>query len=118
MCNLSSTINKNNKSTQTKRSLHALTLAGALANPLNNDDPNCTEFTLDMLNVSSYSRLEISQLKVNAKAHFMPQRLLINRFTVFLGAALTDNITTQDHSGRAHTAAFTSIHKKTADRIL
>lgn len=80
-----------------------------LANPFNNDYQNCTEFTLDMLNASIYSTLEIPQLKANAKAHFMPQRIRTNRFKLFLGAALMDDITTQDHSGRVHTATFTSI---------
>lgn len=82
-----------------------------LANPFNNEYQNCTEFTLDIVNAAIYNTIQIPQLKANAKAHFMPQTIKMSRFKLFLGAALMDDVSTEDHQGKVKTATFTSIAK-------
>lgn len=82
-----------------------------LANPLNSMYQNCTEHTLDMVNAAIYNTTDVAQLKVNAQAHFEPQRVHTSRFKLILGSALMKDVTTKDHKGKVRTATFTSIAK-------
>ncbi|MFT4941213.1 MAG: hypothetical protein ACI88A_004277 [Paraglaciecola sp.] len=80
-----------------------------LANPMNDQFQNCTEYTLDLLNAAIYQTTDMAKLKANATAYFTPQRLHTNGFKLMLGSMLQDDITTKDHKGKVATATFTSI---------
>jgi hypothetical protein len=80
-----------------------------LASPFNNRYQNCTEHTLNMLNAAIYNTTNMAQLKANTLAHFSAQEIYKSRFSLVLGAAFTDGLTTRDHKGRVRTATFGSI---------
>lgn len=80
-----------------------------IANPFNAQFQNCTEHTLDIINASIYETTDIAKLKVNAKAHFKPQRVRTSGFRLLLGSMFLDDVTTKDHDGKVYTATFTSI---------
>ncbi len=82
-----------------------------IANPFNSQFQNCTEHTLDIINAAIYQTADKEQLKLNAKAHFQPQRVKTSPFKLFLGRAFMDDVTTKDHKGKIYTATFTSIGK-------
>ncbi|GAB5381050.1 MAG: hypothetical protein Alis3KO_18330 [Aliiglaciecola sp.] len=80
-----------------------------IANPFNSQFQNCTEYTLDMINAAIYQTLDTQQLKVNAKAHFTPQRVYTSRMKLMFGSMLMDDVTTKDHKGKIYTTTFQSI---------
>ncbi|WP_340679075.1 DUF2145 domain-containing protein [Paraglaciecola sp.] len=80
-----------------------------LANPMNRQFQNCTEYTLDLLNAAIYQTTDIARIKTNTQAYFKPQRLHTSGFKLMLGAMLQDDITTKDHQGKVATATFTTI---------
>ncbi|WJG10814.1 DUF2145 domain-containing protein [Aliiglaciecola sp. LCG003] len=80
-----------------------------IANPFNNQFQNCTEYTLDLINAAIYQTLDMEQLKVNAQAHFKPQKLSTSRFKLMFGSMLMDDVTTKDHKGKVYTATFSSL---------
>jgi hypothetical protein len=80
-----------------------------IANPFNNKFQNCTEYTLDIINAAIYDTLDTHQLKVNAKAHFQPQRVHTSRFKLALGSIFMNAVSTSDHKGRIYTTTFGSI---------
>lgn len=82
-----------------------------LANPLNSQFQNCTEYTLDLLNAAIYQSTDIAKLKANANAYFKPQRVHTSGFKLMLGSLLQDDITTKDHKGKVATATFSTIAK-------
>ena len=81
-----------------------------IANPMNSQLQNCTEYTLDMLNAAIYQTTDVEQLKANAREHFIAQRVRTSRFKLMLGSMLMDDVTTKDHKGKIATATFGSIH--------
>ncbi|MGJ8693076.1 MAG: DUF2145 domain-containing protein [Thalassotalea sp.] len=89
-----------------------------LANPFNNQYQNCTEYTLDMINAAIYQTTDSKQLKLNAKAHFKPQRVRTNAFKLALGSMFMDDVTTRDHKGKIYTTTFTTIAKYLTDNSL
>ncbi len=80
-----------------------------IANPFTGQYQNCTEHTLDIVNSAIYQTTNKEQLKLNAKAHFKPQRVHTNRFKLMLGSMMMDDVTTKDHKGKVYTATFTTI---------
>lgn len=80
-----------------------------IANPFNSKFQNCTEYTLDVVNSAIYNTLDIQQLKLNANAHFTPQRVHTSRFKLALGAMFMNEVSTSDHKGSIYTTTFTSI---------
>ncbi|GGB07635.1 DUF2145 domain-containing protein [Agarivorans gilvus] len=80
-----------------------------LANPFNSQFQNCTEYTLDMLNASIFATSDTKQLKRLARAHFKAQPIKVNRFKLFMGGLLFDDVTLADHQGKPKTATFTTI---------
>jgi hypothetical protein len=80
-----------------------------IANPFNTKFQNCTEYTLDVVNSAIYDTLDMQKLKVNAKAHFAPQRVHTSRFKLALGAMFMNEVSTADHKGKIYTTTFTSI---------
>ncbi len=82
-----------------------------IANPFNSQFQNCTEHTLDIINAAIYQTTNKEKLKLNAKAHFQPQRVKTSPFKLMLGSAFMDDVTTKDHQGKVYTATFTSIGK-------
>lgn len=82
-----------------------------IANPFNTQYQNCTEYTLDLVNAAIYDTLDQQQLKVNAKAHFKPQRVKTNPFKLMFGSMLMDDVTTKDHKGRVRTTTFLTLGK-------
>lgn len=80
-----------------------------IANPFNSKFQNCTEYTLDVVNSAIYDTLDLQKLKINAKAHFKPQRVHTSRFKLALGAMFMNEVSTSDHKGRIYTTTFTSI---------
>lgn len=81
-----------------------------IANPMNNQKQNCTEYTLDLINAAIYKTTNIAQLKANTQAHFTPQSLKTSRFKLIFGSLLMDDVTTKDHSGKIATATFGAIN--------
>lgn len=82
-----------------------------LSNPFNGKYQNCTEYTLDVINVAIYDTTDKAQLKANAKAYFKPQRIKTNRLVLMLGSMFMSDVTLKDHSGKIKTATFKSIGK-------
>ena len=82
-----------------------------ISNPFNNQYQNCTEHTLDVINAAIYQTTDKTQLKLNAKAHFSPQRVKTNPFKLALGSMMMDDLTTRDHKGKVYTTTFTTIAK-------
>ncbi|KXI28405.1 hypothetical protein AX660_18160 [Paraglaciecola hydrolytica] len=80
-----------------------------LANPMNRQFQNCTEYTLDLLNAAIYQTTDIARIKTNTQAYFKPQRIHTSGFKLMLGSMLQDDITTKDHKGKVATATFTTI---------
>lgn len=80
-----------------------------IANPFNRQYQNCTEHTLDIVNAAIYNTTNIEQLKVNAAAHFKPQRIKTNPIKLALGSMFVDEVTTRDHKGKIYTATFSTI---------
>jgi len=80
-----------------------------IANPFTDQFQNCTEHTLDIVNSAIYQTTNKEKLKLNAKAHFNPQRVHTNPFKLMLGSMMMDDVTTKDHKGRVYTATFTTI---------
>lgn len=80
-----------------------------VANPLNSELQNCTEFTLDMLQAAIYDTTDISRIKSNNHAYFEPQRVHMSRFKLGLGSLFSDGVTLSDHQGKVYTATFSSI---------
>jgi len=80
-----------------------------IANPFNSERQNCTEYTLDVLNSAVYSTTDIPQLKANAKAHFVPQKVNMSRAKLRLASMFNDGVTLQDHSRRVETTTFSSM---------
>lgn len=80
-----------------------------LANPMNQQFQNCTEYTLDLLNAAIYQTTDIARIKANTQAYFKPQRLHTSGFKLMLGSMLQDDITTKDHKAKVATATFTTI---------
>ena len=80
-----------------------------IANPFSDQFQNCTEHTLDIVNSSIYQTTNREQLKLNAKAHFKPQRVHTNPLKLMLGSMVMDDVTTKDHKDKVHTATFTTI---------
>jgi len=91
-----------------------------LANPFNSEFQNCTEYTLDLLNASIYQTTDVKKLKLNAKAHFKPQRVKTSPFKLMLGSIFMDEVTTKDHKGKIYTTTFSTIGKylKSNDLLL
>ena len=90
------------------KSLHNANYS-VLANPMNQQFQNCTEYTLDLLNAAIYQTTDISRIKANTQAYFKPQRVHTSGFKLMLGSLLQDDITTEDHTGKVATATFTTI---------
>jgi hypothetical protein len=82
-----------------------------IANPFNNTFQNCTEHTLNILNVGVYQTTDMTQLKNNAEQHFKPQKIKANPFKLLLGNWFVDDVSTKDHSGKVYTTTFTTIGK-------
>lgn len=82
-----------------------------IANPFNTQYQNCTEYTLDLINAAIYDTLDQQQLKVNAKAHFTPQRVKTNPFKLMFGSMFMDDVTTKDHQGKVRTTTFVTLGK-------
>mgnify|MGYP003643803315 CR=1 FL=1 len=80
-----------------------------LANPMNQQFQNCTEYTLDLLNAAIYQTTDMTRIKANTQAYFKPQRIHTSGFKLMLGSMLQDDITTKDHKGKVATATFTTI---------
>ncbi len=89
-----------------------------IANPFTGQFQNCTEHTLDIVNSAIYQTTNIEKLKLNAKAHFKPQRVHTNPFKLMLGSMVMDDVTTKDHKGKVYTATFTSIASYLTDNNL
>ncbi|MEP1551945.1 MAG: DUF2145 domain-containing protein [Paraglaciecola sp.] len=81
-----------------------------IANPMNSQKQNCTEYTLDLINAAIYETTNIPQLKANTQAHFTPQRVKTSRFKLMFGSMLMEDVTTKDHSGDIATATFGAIN--------
>lgn len=88
-----------------------------IANPFNSERQNCTEYTLDVLNSAVYSTTDIPQLKANAKAYFVPQKVNMSRAKLRLASMFNDGVTLRDHSRRVETTTFSSMarHMKQYD---
>jgi hypothetical protein len=82
-----------------------------IANPMNRQLQNCTEYTLDMINAAIYQTTDIKQLKTNTRTYYTPQRVRTSRFKLMFGSMLMDDVTIKDHKGKIATATFGSIHK-------
>lgn len=82
-----------------------------LANPMNDQFQNCTEYTLDLINAAIYQTTDKAKIKANTQAYFTPQRVHTSGFKLMLGSLLQDDITTKDHTGKVATATFTTIGK-------
>jgi hypothetical protein len=82
-----------------------------LANPMNDQFQNCTEYTLDLLNAAIYQTTDKARIKANTRAYFKAQRVHTSGFKLMLGSMLQDDITTKDHKRKVATATFTSIAK-------
>ncbi|WP_421132480.1 DUF2145 domain-containing protein [Alteromonas sp. A079] len=80
-----------------------------IANPFNSERQNCTEYTLDVLNSAVYSTTDIPQLKANAKAHFVPQKVNMSRAKLRIASMFNDGVTLRDHSRRVETTTFSSM---------
>lgn len=80
-----------------------------VANPFNSERQNCTEYTLDVLNAAIYSTTDIAQLKVNAKAHFAPQKVNMSRAKLGLASMFSDGVTLSDHGRKVKTTTFGSL---------
>jgi hypothetical protein len=80
-----------------------------IANPMNSQFQNCTEFTLDVINAAVYNTTDSEQLKVNAQAYFKPQRVHTSRLKLKLGDWFVEGVSTDDHRSRIYTATFHSI---------
>ena len=80
-----------------------------VANPFNSERQNCTEYTLDVLNAAIYSTTDIAQLKVNAKAHFVPQKVNMSRAKLGLASMFSDGVTLSDHGRKVETTTFGSL---------
>ena len=89
-----------------------------IANPFNGQFQNCTEHTLDLVNSAIYQTTNKEKLKLNAKAHFKPQRIHTNPFKLMLGRMIMDDVTTKDHKGKVYTATFTTIASYLTDNDL
>ncbi|MDO6686500.1 MULTISPECIES: DUF2145 domain-containing protein [unclassified Agarivorans] len=89
-----------------------------LANPYNSQYQNCTEHTLDMLNAAIFDTTDKEELKWLAKSDFNSQPIKINRFKLFMGGLFLDEVTTKDHTGKPHTATFTSIARYLKEKDL
>ncbi|MFC3120906.1 DUF2145 domain-containing protein [Agaribacter flavus] len=81
----------------------------AIANPINSQFQNCTEYTLDLINAAIYQTTDIQRLKANAQAYFLPQPIHKSRLALGIGSAFMPDITTSDHKGKVKTTTFTSI---------
>ncbi len=81
----------------------------AVANPVNQQYQNCTEFVLDVINAAIYETSDHRQIKANIEAYFEPQPLAVSPFKLFLGSIFVPDITTSDHPGPVATATFWSI---------
>ena len=80
-----------------------------ISNPFNNMLQNCTEHTLDVLNLSIYQNTDMAFLKQTATQHFTPQRVKINPLKLLLGNWFVDEVSTEDHQGKIYTTTFSSI---------
>lgn len=90
------------------KSLHNANYS-VLANPMDQQFQNCTEYTLDLLNAAIYQTTDIVRIKANTRAYFKAQRIHTSGFKLMLGSLLQDDITTKDHKGKVATATFTTI---------
>ncbi|MFT2090928.1 DUF2145 domain-containing protein [Paraglaciecola sp. 2405UD69-4] len=81
-----------------------------IANPMNSQRQNCTEYTLDLINAAIYQTLDTNQLKANTRAHFTAQKVKTSPFKLMFGSLLMDDVTTKDHKGKVATATFSSIY--------
>lgn len=79
-----------------------------LSNPFNSQLQNCTEHTLDIINASIYKTTDLEQLKINAKAHFKPQRIK-RSLKLILGGLFMNELSTRDHKNKIYTTTFTTI---------
>jgi hypothetical protein len=66
---------------------------------------------LNVLNAGIYETTDITTLKSNAKQHFIPQRVKINRLKLMVGNLFVDDVSTKDHSRKIYTTTFTTIGK-------
>lgn len=80
-----------------------------IANPMDQQYQNCTEYTLDLLNAAIYQTTDLAKIKANTQAYFKPQRVHTSGFKLMLGSMLQDDITTKDHKSKVATATFTTI---------
>ncbi|MEP2653642.1 MAG: DUF2145 domain-containing protein [Paraglaciecola sp.] len=81
-----------------------------IANPMNSQKQNCTEYTLDLINAAIYETTNTPQLKANTRAHFTPQRVKTSRIKLMFGSILMEDVTTKDHSGKIATTTFGAIN--------
>lgn len=89
-----------------------------IASPYNNELQNCTEHTLNIINVSIYQTTDMQQLKANAKAHFKGQRIRSNPLKLMLGSIFMDDVATRDHPGKIVTTTFSTIGRYLQDNDL
>lgn len=80
-----------------------------IANPMNNELQNCTEYTLNIINAGIYQTTDLAQLKQNTKAYFTPQKVKVSGFKLLMGSLFVDDVTTKDHQGKIYTTTFKSI---------
>jgi len=80
-----------------------------MANPLNNQTQNCTEFTLNVVQASIYQTDDIKLIKRTLNDHFSPYRVRMNSLKLAAGATLVEGLSLNDHRGPVHTTTFTSI---------
>ncbi|WP_338518797.1 DUF2145 domain-containing protein [Alteromonas gracilis] len=80
-----------------------------IANPFNSQRQNCTEYTLDVVNAAVYSTTNIAQLKANAKAYFLPQKVHMSRAKLGLASMFSKGVTTRDHGRKIETTTFGSL---------
>jgi hypothetical protein len=80
-----------------------------IANPFNNIYQNCTEHTLNIINAGIYQTDDIKKLKLNAKAHFSPQKVQVNPLKLIIGNWFVDDVSTNDHSEKISTTTFSTI---------
>lgn len=80
-----------------------------VANPMNNQHQNCTEFTLNVVQAAIYDTSDMNVIKQSLRDHFRPQPVQINPLKLAAGAALLKEVSLNDHVGPVKTSTFTSI---------
>lgn len=80
-----------------------------IANPLNNQRQNCTEFVLNVVQAALYGRSDMAYIKRSLKDHYQPTEVNLNPLKLMAGAVFTDGISLRDHGSDVKTATFGSI---------